>query len=142
MDVDVSSGAHGFSPISWVANAPQRRLILDHRNGIVRLIPYNRLTAYRRAKRGAWAGGGWSRPSYGRWRPPPRAGSARGSARSANIRDREKDRGETLKIANKRRGIQAALRRSAGRRGRSRRARSNPIEYRGSAYRISERTTG
>src|SRR5262249_6670787 len=140
MDVDVSSGAHGFSPISWVANAPQRRLILDHRNGIVRLIPYNRLTAYRRAKRGAWAGGGWRRPSYGRWRPPQRAGSARGSARSANIRDREKDRGETLKLQT--RGGNCWPHSAARRRGRSRRARCNPIEYRGSAYRISERTTG
>jgi len=45
MDIHVSSGAHGFSPISRVANAPQQRLILDHRNGIVRLIPYNRLTS-------------------------------------------------------------------------------------------------
>src|SRR5262249_57531738 len=100
MDVDVSSGAHGFSPISWVANAPQRRLILDHRNGIVRLIPYNRLTAYRRAKRGAWAGGGWSRPSYGRWRPPQRAGSVRGSPPSPNIRDRQNDPPLTLHAPN------------------------------------------
>src|SRR5262249_61996119 len=102
MDVDVSSGAHGFSPISWVANAPQRRLILDHRNGIVRLIPYNRLTACRRAKRGAWAGGGWRRPSYGLWRPPRPAGSARGSWPDGTLRGRGKDGCITLQLAYKR----------------------------------------